>query len=118
MTDRTGQRTTFESILAEVGARNSRRLMSRATIANRLAKTLRGRARKRAYDVKHSALLSLSMRFPKTVTICNDPQLPGFVIVGDLSARFGLHAPIRLIKTPKIGDGLVFESCRSAYTTN
>lgn len=93
MTDRRGKRSTFGIILAGVGPTNSLRLMARATIANRLAKTLRGRARTRAYGVKHSALLSLSTRFAEDVTVRNDPQVPGFVIVSVRNACFGLHAP-------------------------
>ncbi len=96
MTDRSGKRTTFGIILADVAATNSGRLMARATIANRLAKTLKGRARTRAYGVKHSALLRLSTRFAKDVTVRSDPQVPGFVIVTVQNACFGLHAPGRV----------------------
>lgn len=93
MSGRRGRRTTFGGILSNVRAENSRRLMARAAIANRLAKSIGGRARARAYSVKHSALLRLSQRFPNEVTIHSDPYTPGFVVVIVQSCRFGLHAP-------------------------
>lgn len=93
MANRRCKPRTFGRILAEVRSANSRRLMVRATIANQLAKTSRGRARIRYYGVKHSALLGLTTRFVDDVTICNDPHVPGFVVVSVQNTRFGLHAP-------------------------
>jgi len=90
MASRRGKRKTFGRILTEVRSANSQRLMLRATIANRLAKTSRGRGRIRYYGVKRSALLFLSTRFIDDITVCNDPYVRGFVVVSAQNARFGL----------------------------
>lgn len=84
---------TFTSILGRVAAHNAFRLMERASVANRLAKTTSGRARSRVYRVKTDALVNLSKSFPEQIFISNDPRTPRFVLVRNVRARFGLHAP-------------------------
>jgi hypothetical protein len=84
---------TFNSILGRAATENASRLMERASVANRLAKTVGGRARSRAYRVKTDALVNLSKNFPEQIFISNDPRTPRFVLVRNVRARFGLHAP-------------------------
>lgn len=84
---------TFNSILSRVAAQNASRLMERASVANRLAKTAGGRARTRVYRVKTDALVNLSKNFPEQIFISYDPRTPQFVLVRNVRARFGLHAP-------------------------
>jgi len=89
---------TFSDILRRTERDNAQRLMERAALANRLAKSAtQGDARRRAYRVKTDALHSLSRRFPKRVQVERDPVIPSFVVVlyrDDASrTRFGLHAP-------------------------
>src|SRR5215472_17889479 len=75
------QSITFNQILTRVASRNAEELMTRAQLANRLAKSLEGLARARAYRVKHHALAELTCKFPDRVTIKPDPDLPDFVVV-------------------------------------
>ena len=89
----TEHKQTFTSILGRVAAQNASRLMERASIANRLAKTAAGRARSRAYRVKTDALVNLSKSFPEQIFISYDPRTPRFVLVRNVRSRFGLHAP-------------------------
>lgn len=49
---------SFRQIVEKVGPANARRLIERAQTANRLAKSLRGKARANAYAVKTEALLA------------------------------------------------------------
>lgn len=87
------KRQTFDQILMRASTRNAQLLMERASVANRLAKTLSGRVRSRAYRVKHDALIALARQFPECVNVRRDPRLPQFVIVGSAASRFALHAP-------------------------
>lgn len=89
------EQRTFRSILSEVAPQNASRIMHRARLANRVAKSARGSARKNAYRVKTDALVTLTRRFPEQVFISNDPRTPDFVLVRNVGARFGLHAPAR-----------------------
>lgn len=84
----------FAEIVGAVAERNAGTLMARARLANRLAKTSEGRARRLAYAVKTGALVALKNRFPERVAIDLDPMLPSFVVVSVPTARFGLHAPV------------------------
>jgi hypothetical protein len=92
MKSRTARRT-FRDALELVAERNADRLMHRARLANRLAKTAEGRGRRAAYRVKTAALVTLRERFPHRVEIAVDPTMPKFVVVRVETARFGLHAP-------------------------
>lgn len=67
--------------------------MDRAKIANRLAKSVEGRWRRAAYDVKHEALAALTERFPSDVHVVEDSANPLFVLVTVDHTRFGLHVP-------------------------
>jgi hypothetical protein len=89
------RRHNFQLILATVAAPNARQLMLKAQIANRVAKSTRGRARYTAYQVKLKALASLSIRFPERVAIAGDPNLPQFVVVAMRETGYGLHAPAK-----------------------
>jgi hypothetical protein len=84
---------TFKRLLAQTAPNNAGRLMNRARTANRLAKTVRGRARTLAYRVKTDALVALRSRFPERVTLRADTRQPRMVVVAVTAARFGLHAP-------------------------
>ena len=89
-----GNAPTFERLLAQTAPDNAGRLMHRARMANRLAKTVRSsRARTLAYQVKTDALVALRTRFPDRVTLRTDVRQPSMVVVAVPAARFGLHAP-------------------------
>lgn len=99
MTNTSGQKRgkqTFRNILTHVGSSNASRLMGRARLANKLAKSLRGQPRLRAYSLKSLALLELTARFPEQVQVLDDRSSPRFVLVSARQGRFGLHAPARL----------------------
>jgi hypothetical protein len=84
---------TFKGLLERTAPANQRRLMHRARTANRLAKTVSGKARTVAYRVKTDALLTLKNRFPDQVELRRDVRQPRMVVVAVAAARFGLHAP-------------------------
>lgn len=86
-------KTTFRQILKNTEAGNSRKLMSRARKANRVAKIVRGRGRKKAYDVKHRALGFLVERMPGRASVHCDLELADFVVVKLKETRRGLHYP-------------------------
>lgn len=92
--NRRRQRRTFNGILSQVASQNERRLMERARAANYIAKSVSGKARKYAYWVKTNALINLCRKFPERVFISSDPRTPNHVLVRNVTARFGLHAPI------------------------
>lgn len=85
---------TFSQILAGVEKENSERLMSKARIANRLAKRSRGEQRKSAYTVKSDALSSLVKKMPARIDIRKDIILTDFVVVELKNTNVGLHLPI------------------------
>ena len=84
---------TFKGLLERTALANQRRLMHRARTANRLAKTVSGKARTVAYRVKTDALVTLKNRFPDQVELRRDVRQPQMVVVAITDARFGLHAP-------------------------
>jgi len=91
---------TFKQILERLETQNAERLIEKARIANRLAKSAPDTcARRRAYRVKVNALLGLRRRFPALTSVTTDPRIPSFVVVKYVSpqtgARCGLHAPAR-----------------------
>lgn len=87
------KKRTFEQILAQVASGNANRLLNRARAANRLAKSLTGKARASAYSVKHDALAALASRFPDRVTVNCDARASELLIINLNDARFGLHIP-------------------------
>ncbi len=98
---------TFNDILRRVERETAARLMDRAALANRLAKTaVNGAARRHAYRVKTDALRSLKTRFPQRVSVRRDEEIPLFVIVEYAdpltNKRFGLHAPAAEFSTENI----------------
>ena len=93
--NRRQEQKTFQSILNQVASQNASQIMQRAKVANRVAKSVRGTARQRAYEVKTTALVNLTQRFPEQVFISNDPRTPDYVLVRTVGAHFGLHAPAR-----------------------
>ena len=84
---------TFSGILGIVAGKNAQRLMERAQTANRLAKSLRGRSRQRAYAVKTEALIGLVKRFPEQIIVHNDVRTPRYVLIKNAKGCFGLHGP-------------------------
>ena len=87
------RRTGFAEILNHVQEENANRIIQRARLANRLAKSLQGIPRGKAYRVKHAALLALARKFPERITVARDAALAGFVVVALPAAGFGLHLP-------------------------
>lgn len=85
---------SFQEILTSITSKNVSKLMDRARTANRLAKSVSGKARITTYQVKINTLIALTQLFPEQVTVSNDPCLPGFLIIEVPSSRFGLHLPI------------------------
>jgi hypothetical protein len=88
------KRRTFDEILTQVAPGNVNRLLGRARTANRLAKSLTGKARASAYRVKHDTLMALACRFPDRVTVINDSRAAELMIINFNQARFGLHIPV------------------------
>ncbi|MBS1796676.1 MAG: hypothetical protein JSS81_22790 [Acidobacteria bacterium] len=82
---------TFNQILHGLEQSNSEKLMTRARLANRLAKRSRGHKRQLAYAVKHRALRTLVRRLPAQVEVRPDIALTDFVVVGLKNAQSGLH---------------------------
>lgn len=83
---------TFTQIMTQVADKNLQSLMTRARTANRLAKTVKGRPQRRAYDVKTNVLIALNKNFPEKVKVERDYKIHGeFVVVAVKSQRFGLH---------------------------
>ncbi len=90
----TQRKLTFNEILANNEKNNSERLMSKARLANHLAKKSRGGQRKIAYYVKTNALHSLVKKMPERVSIRKDIILTDFVVVEMKNTNVGLHFPI------------------------
>jgi hypothetical protein len=88
------QRPNFRNILATVASQNAQRLMDKARLANRVAKSaMTARTRLAAYSVKTRALLALNRQFPADIKVTPDPRYGiHFVLVQNPSVRFGLHA--------------------------
>lgn len=93
MSRRRQDTVTFKGVLEVTAPGNKRRLMQRARTANRLAKSVSGKARRVAYRVKTDALVNLKKCFPNEVQIKNDFRQPGMVVIAVPASRFGLHAP-------------------------
>jgi hypothetical protein len=86
-------RKTFEEVVNEVSNSNRVAIISKARIANQLAKGSYGRSRKNAYAVKVRCLKALTKKFREEVELRNDLATPGMLLVTISKDRFGLHAP-------------------------
>ena len=84
---------SFGNVLALVELQNLETIMERARRANRLAKTLVGRHKRKAYRVKHQALKALATKFPHHIYVNNDPRRRGVLLVNSLTKVWALHAP-------------------------
>lgn len=89
------RKLTFGEILKQTARENSERLMSKARVANRMAKKCRGENRRKAYRVKSDALCYLVKKLPNCVRISKDIKLTDFVVVELNREQSGLHLPIR-----------------------
>lgn len=88
------QKLTFNQICTRAEKDNSEKLMSKARLANRLAKHSRGVQRQTAYAVKSDALGSLVRKMPARVDVRKDIILTDFVVVELKNTNIGLHFPI------------------------
>jgi len=89
---------TFNEVLTELEPKNSQKLMKRARLANKLAKTLRGKQRRNAYRVKGRALGYLVNHLPNQTDVRKDIILTDFVVVELKGAQSGLHLPIERLE--------------------
>lgn len=103
---------TFSEILGTVAGRNAQRLMERAQTANRLAKSLRGRSRRRAYAIKTETLIGLVRAFPEQTIVVNDFRTPNYVLIKNARGGFGLHGPAETF-VPNASSRLNNESWRN-----
>ncbi|MBK8810560.1 MAG: hypothetical protein IPN69_07480 [Acidobacteria bacterium] len=90
-------RKTFSEVIKGFEKCHSERLMAKARQANRIAKTVRGRSRRIAYDVKASALGMLVRTLPDHVVVRRDIVLTDFVVVELKNTNAGLHMPVQAI---------------------
>jgi hypothetical protein len=90
---------TFNRILETVASKNAKRLMERAQTANRLAKRLKGRSQRRAYEIKNKALVGLLKAFPEQMMLVNDSRTPNYVLITNARGGFGLHGPAQTFVT-------------------
>ena len=88
------KKQTFSEILNRTGRNNSKQLMAKARLANRLARQARGKNRRNAYNVKAKALKFLVEKMPNLVSVRKDIKLTEFVVVELLKEQTGLHTPI------------------------
>ena len=96
------KRRTFDEILTQVAPGNVNHLLNRARTANKLAKSLTGKARASAYSVKHDALMAFAFRFPGQVTVSNDSRDDELMVISFNEARFGLHIPANEFSSRRI----------------
>ena len=90
---------TFTDILETVARKNAQSLMERAHIANRLAKSLSGPSRQRAYAIKTEALVGLVRKFPEHTIVLNDVRTPRYVLIKSANGCFGLHGPVHRFRS-------------------
>jgi hypothetical protein len=93
MNRRSQNALTLKGLLELTAQSNAGQLMHRAHTANRLAKSVSGRARRAAYRVKTDALVTLKKRFHDQVELLSDDRQPRMVVVAVAAAHFGLHVP-------------------------
>lgn len=91
----THHKPAFKKILEQIGKKNSECLMTKARLANHLAKKSDGRNRRNAYRVKSVALCSLVQKLPDRIRISKDVGLTDFVVVALNGGYSGLHLPLK-----------------------
>jgi hypothetical protein len=84
---------TFSEMLRGLEEIHSETLMRRARKANRIARSVRGKSRRNAYEVKVRALSFLVERMPDRTDIRKDIVLTDFVVVELKGTNKGLHFP-------------------------
>jgi hypothetical protein len=89
---------TFREVVQNVEISNRIAIVTRARMANRLAKGSLGRSRRNAYAVKVKTLKALMHKFDGDVELRDDPATPGMMLIVLSAERFGLHAPRRLFE--------------------
>lgn len=89
---------TFSETLKTLAQENSEKLMTKAQTANRLAKLLKGKNRRKAYRIKSASLCGLIKSLPQKVNVCKDLKLNDFVVVELKTAQSGLHLPIEKLQ--------------------
>jgi hypothetical protein len=87
------KKRSFNDILREEGRKNGEKLMSKARVANRVAKASKGNGRASAYNIKASALGTLIEKMPQKVRVHRDIRLDEFVVVALRDGGLGLHFP-------------------------
>src|SRR5438045_1394636 len=90
---------TFNRILETVARQNAQILMERAQTADRLAKTLKGRSRRRAYEIKAKTLVGLLKAFPEQMMVVNDSRTPNYVLITNAQGGCGLHGSAQTFTT-------------------
>ncbi len=88
------KKPTFSEILKQTGQRNSRTLMAKARLANKIAKRSQGRNRQNAYRLKAEVLKFLVEKLPNCVSVKRDIKLTEFFVVELKREQTGLHTPI------------------------
>jgi hypothetical protein len=88
---------TFSETVSALEGPNSEALMAKASNANSIAKSVRGKARRRAYSVKAAALTALRMKLPSRVRIRHDNRINDYIVVELKHLRRGLHYPAALV---------------------
>jgi len=86
-------RRSFKELLGSAASSNSKELMKKARIANRLAKVAHGRDKRTAYAVKRNALQTLIEKMPDRIDVSKDFNLDDFLIVRLQNEGLGLHFP-------------------------
>lgn len=89
------RKATFNEILDRTKDDNCSRLMQRARIANRIAKSTRPRSSRKAYQVKAGALRAILTKMHGMYSVKRDHRLYESHIVTLSSERSGLHMPTR-----------------------
>lgn len=89
------RRATFSEILERTEDVNCSRLMQKARIANRIAKTATPRNRRRAYRVKATALRTIISKMSGKYRIQRDHRLYESHILTLSDEKSGLHIPTR-----------------------
>jgi hypothetical protein len=92
------RRATFNEILNRTEEDNCARLMEKARVANRIAKTTRPRSRRKAYQVKAGALLAIIRKMSGKYSVKRDHRLFESHIVTLSTERSGLHIPSRELR--------------------
>ena len=87
------KKRSFNDILTAESVKNGERLMSKARIANRVAKASNGPNRQSAYKIKASTIERLLEKFPNKVRVHRDIRLNDFVVVALKNNGLGLHFP-------------------------